>query len=129
MDFFPRSTVSGLRHWLPCRWFQGSEEIMVGNMRIKTEKRQLIVNNKPIALTRKEFDLILFFATNPNRVLTKETIAEHLLGDNFDLMENFDFIYTHLNNLRRKLAQAGVPDPVKRIYGVVYKFDIDEITD
>jgi DNA-binding response OmpR family regulator len=120
---------SRIRALLRRRWFQGSEEIIVGSMRINTEKRQLTVKSKVVDLTRKEFDMILFFAINPNRVLTKETIAEHLLGDNSDLMENFDFIYTHLNNLRRKLTKEGVRCPVKTIYGVGYKFDIDEITD
>jgi DNA-binding response OmpR family regulator len=115
---------SRIKALLRRRWYQGSKEMVVGTMRIIPDKRQLIINNQLIDLTRKEFDLILFFATNPNRVLTKETIAEHLLGDNSDLMENFDFIYTHMNNLRRKLSTAGVKDPVKTIYGVGYKFDI-----
>jgi len=110
-------------------WFQGSEEIVAGQLRINPEKRQLHINNQLIELTRKEFDLILFLATNPNRVLTKENIAEHLLGDNSDLMDHFDFIYTHLNNLRRKLAKVGVKDPVKTIYGVGYKFEIRETTE
>jgi len=117
---------SRIKALLRRRWFQGSEEIVAGLLRINPEKRQLIINNQVVDLTRKEFDLILFLATNPNRVLTKETIAEHLLGDNSDLMENFDFIYTHMNNLRRKLANEGVKDLVKTIYGVGYKFDIHE---
>lgn len=120
---------SRIKALLRRRWFQGSEEIVAGLMRINPGKRQLIINNQLVDLTRKEFDLILFLATNPNRVLTKETIAEHLLGDNSDLMENFDFIYTHINNLRRKLANEGVKYPVKTIYGVGYKFDIHEITE
>ena len=119
---------SRIKALLRRRWFQGSEELVLGMIRISPEKRQLIINNQLVDLTPKEFDLILFLAMNPNRVLTKETIAEHLLGDNADLMENFDFIYTHLNNLRRKLAKAGVKDPVKTIYGIGYKFDIHEIT-
>ena len=82
-----------------------------------------------VVLTKKEFDLILFLASNPNRVLTKETIAEHLLGDNSDLMENFDFIYTHMNNLRRKLANEGVKDLVKTVYGIGYKFENHEVID
>ncbi|MCX6227503.1 MAG: response regulator transcription factor [Bacteroidia bacterium] len=117
---------SRIKALLRRRWFQGSEEINLGSMRINPEKRQLIINNQIVELTRKEFDLILFLVTNPNRVLTKENIAEHLLGDNSDLMENFDFIYTHMNNLRRKLANQGVKDPVKTIYGVGYKFDTHE---
>ena len=111
------------------RWFQGSEEIIIGPIRINPEKRQLCINNQIVDLTKKEFDLILFLAANPNRVLTKETIAEHLLGDNSDLMENFDFIYTHMNNLRRKLANEGVKDLVKTIYGIGYKFENHEVTD
>jgi DNA-binding response OmpR family regulator len=119
---------SRIKALLRRRWFKGSDELVAGPMRINPDKRQLIVNNLLVDLTRKEFDLILFLASNPNRVLTKETIAEHLLGDNADLMDNFDFIYTHMNNLRRKLANEGVKDPVKTIYGAGYKFEIHEVT-
>jgi DNA-binding response OmpR family regulator len=111
------------------RWFNGSEELVFGSIHINPVKRELSANNHLVELTRKEFDLILFFASNPNRVLTKETIAEHLLGDNSDLMDHFDFIYTHLNNLRRKLAREGVQIPVRSIYGVGYKFETHETTE
>ncbi len=69
---------SRIKALLRRRWFQGSEEIVAGPMRINTEKRQLLVNDTAVVLTRKEFDMILFFATNPNRVLTKEIGRAHV---------------------------------------------------
>jgi len=66
--------------------------------------------------------LILYFIGNKNRVITKNAIAEHLWGDNMDLADNYDFIYTHIKNLRKKLMQAGAADYIKSIYGMGYKF-------
>ncbi len=71
---------------------------------------------------KKEFEMLLFFIVNKNRVLTKEAIAEHLWNDNIDLADNFDFIYTHLNNIRRKIKTKGGNDYIKTIYGMGYKF-------
>jgi DNA-binding response OmpR family regulator len=59
---------------------------------------------------------------NRERILTKEAIAEHLWEDNIDMTDNFDFIYTHLNNIRRKIRAAGGTDYIKTIYGSGYKF-------
>ena len=80
------------------------------------------MRNTPLVLTRKEYDLLLFFIGNKNRLLTKSTIAEHLWGDHIDLADNFDFIYTHINNLRKKIMKAGGNDYVKTTYGMGYKF-------
>jgi two-component system OmpR family response regulator len=65
---------------------------------------------------------LLFFLINKNRILTKEAIAEHLWDDNIDLADNFDFIYTHLNNIRKKIRRAGGTDYIKTFYGMGYKF-------
>lgn len=65
---------------------------------------------------------MLFFITNKNRVLTKEMIAEHLWGDDMDMSDSFDFIYTHIKNLRKKLVEKGAEDYVKTVYGMGYKF-------
>ncbi len=73
-------------------------------------------------LTKKEFDMLLYFIINKNRVLTKEAIAEHLWDDNIDLADNFDFIYTHLDNMRRKIKSKGGADYINTIYGMSYKF-------
>lgn len=84
--------------------------------------RTVYVNNEPIILTKKEYDMLLYFLANKGRIISKNAIAEHLWGDEMDLHDNFDFIYTHIKNLRKKLVDAGARDYVKSIYGVGYKF-------
>ena len=75
-----------------------------------------------MTLTKKEYELLQFFIANKNRLLTKESIAEHLWGDDIDLVDNFDFIYTHINNLRKKIEAAGGIDYLRTVYGMGYKF-------
>ncbi|NOX86418.1 MAG: response regulator transcription factor [Chlorobi bacterium] len=100
----------------------GKQEIVFSEIKLLPERREVYVNDKKLTLTRKEYDLLLFFISNPGRILTKEAIAEHLWGDYIDMADHFDFIYTHLNNLRRKIKQAGGNNYVQTVYGVGYKW-------
>ena len=84
--------------------------------------RTVEVNNVPIILTRKEYDMLLYFIANKDKVISKNAIAEHLWGDEMDMHDNFDFIYTHIKNLRKKLLDAGGNDYIHSIYGIGYKF-------
>ena len=84
------------------------------------------VNEKPLTLTKKEYDIIHFFVVNKNRLLTKEAIAEHLWGDHIEESDSFKFIYTHLANLRKKIGDFGGKDYIKSIYRVGYKFTDQE---
>jgi DNA-binding response OmpR family regulator len=104
------------------RHFDGTSQIRFNEIWVDTNTKTTEVQGKPVVLTRKEYDLLLFFLVNKNRLLTKETIAEHLWGDNIDLADNFDFIYTHINNLRRKIMSVGGNDYIKTVYGMGYKF-------
>jgi len=81
-----------------------------------------LVQKKIAELTKKEYQLLLYFIANQNRVLTKESIAEHLWGDHIDMADNFDFIYSHIKNLRKKIVDLGGNDYLKTIYGLGYKF-------
>ncbi|PXX30709.1 response regulator transcription factor [Arenibacter sp. ARW7G5Y1] len=101
--------------------FGGDENIVFNEIRVDTGARSAYIQEKPMTLTRKEYDLLLFFITNKNRVLSKEIIAEHLWGDHSDLADNFDFIYVHINNLRKKLTSEGAKY-IKTAYGSGYKF-------
>lgn len=113
---------SRIKALLRRRKFNGENEIVFNEIVINPENALVKINNIPLVLTRKEYDLLLFFIGNKNRLLTRATIAEHLWGDNIDLADNFDFIYTHLNNLRKKIIKAGGRDYVKTQYGMGYKF-------
>lgn len=104
------------------RKFEGQNEIRHHELLVVPDSNTVMVNGTSITLTKKEFELLLFFMGNRNRLLTKESIAEHLWGDNIDLSDNFDFIYTHINNLRKKIVRAGGTDYLTTIYGMGYKF-------
>ncbi len=101
--------------------FGGDEIIEFNEIKIDTRSHNAYVNGRTISLTKKEYDLLVFFITNKGRVLSKEIIAEHLWGDNSDLMDNFDFIYVHINNLRKKLTNEGAKY-IRTVYGSGYKF-------
>jgi DNA-binding response OmpR family regulator len=100
----------------------GRPMMQFNEISIDIDARQVMVNDKFISLTRKEYDLLLFFIDNEKRLLTKENIAEHLWGDYIDQSDNYDFIYNHIKNLRRKLIKAGGNDYIESVYGVGYKF-------
>ncbi len=107
------------------RNFEGSNLITVNEITIVPEERVVKVNNESVTLTAKEYDLLLFFISNKNRVVSKNSIAEHLWGDDSDQMDSHDFIYVHLRNLRKKLAEKGCTDYVQTIYGIGYNFKVN----
>ena len=99
----------------------GKKTLEFNDIIINTEARIVSVKNNVLSLTRKEYDLLLYFITNKNRVLSKEIIAEHLWGDHIDHVDNFDFIYVHINNLRKKLEHNNV-NYINTVYGIGYRF-------
>ena len=105
------------------RKFNGKKEYAWNELVVNVESHQVFVNDKEVILTRKEYDLLVYFIVNKERILTKETIVEHLWGDMMGLSaDSLDFIYTHIHNLRKKLLFNGCRDYIKTIYGVGYKF-------
>jgi DNA-binding response OmpR family regulator len=102
--------------------FSGSNEIIFNELRILPDDRLVYVNDDLVTLTRKEYDLLIYFLSNKDRVLGKESIAEHLWGEEMDMADSFDFIYTHIKNLRKKLMEKGTPDYILTLYGLGYKF-------
>ena len=104
------------------RSFGGSESIVFNEIEVDPSSKTVTINKKPIELTKKEYNLLLYFIANKNKVVTKESIAEHLWGDEIEMADSFDFIYTHLGNLRKKMKKYGSKDYVKTMYGLGYKF-------
>lgn len=104
------------------RQLQGNSIIECEGIMIDTEKHEVSVNEQVLELTRKEYELLLYFVVNKNRVLTKQSIAEHLWGDYIDALDSFDFVYQHIKNLRKKITQAGGKDSIQTMYGSGYKF-------
>ena len=94
------------------------------NLTLDLSNKSVNVGEKPVDLTRKEYELLLYFIGNKNKVISKNAIAEHLWGDDMDVAGSYDFIYTHIKNLRKKLLNAGCTDYIKSVYGMGYKFSI-----
>jgi len=84
--------------------------------------RNVTVNDNMMVLTKKEYDMLLYFIANKGKVISKNAIAEHLWGDEMDMLDSFDFIYTHIKNLRKKLMELSGKDFFATIYGIGYKF-------
>ena len=119
---------SRIKSVLRRRKFEGRREIKVDKICIVPESRQVLVESEVIVLTKKEFDLLVYFVSNPNKVLTKEAIAEHLWGDFADTADSFDFVYSHIKNLRRKLLEKTGTDYFQNVYGSGYIFVHHETT-
>ena len=104
------------------RNFGGSESIVFHEIETDPTSKTVKIDNRAIELTKKEYNLLLYFISNKNKVVTKESIAEHLWGDEIEMADSYDFIYTHLGNLRKKMKKFGSKDYVKTMYGLGYKF-------
>lgn len=100
--------------------FGARNTLEIGPLRIQPEARTAFVGEQALLLTRSEFDLMLFFIANANRTLSKEMIAENLHGDLADQIDRFDFVYAHVKNLKKKLADAGMDPPIKTVYATGY---------
>ncbi len=106
--------------------FDGKSTLTCNNLLIDLKRKTASVNDRPVDLTKKEFDLLIYFISNKNKVISKNAIAEHLWGTNSDLAKNYDFLYTHIKNMRKKLVWAGCEDYVRSIYGMGYKFQLHD---
>lgn len=102
--------------------YKGDTSVSFNEIKVNISQNQAYVNDELLLLTKKEFMLLLYLISNKNRVLTKESIAEHLWGDNIDYLENYDFIYTHIKNLRKKILSAGGNDYLHTVHGIGYKY-------
>ena len=104
------------------RSFDGNRVITFNEIKLDAEAQRVTVNNMPVDLTEKEYQLLEYFIANERRLLTKGAIAEHIWGDEYMHVSNFDFIYTHIKNLRKKLLDAQSGDYIKTVYRSGYRF-------
>ncbi len=104
--------------------FNNSNVIQQNELQIDILSKEVKVNDTELSLTKTEFDLLIYFIGNKNRVIPKTSLAEHLSGDYANMMESHDFIYAHIKNLKKKLTNAGCDNYLKTIYGTGYKWQI-----
>ena len=95
--------------------FNSSNIVVQNEIQIDLLAKTVVVNDLPVVLTKKEFDLLMFFIGNKNKVISKSTLAEHLSGDIADMLDNHDFVYAHVKNLKKKLQDAGSQSYIKTV--------------
>jgi DNA-binding response OmpR family regulator len=103
--------------------FANANIIQQSELEIDLLAKTVSVNKQQVILTKKELDLLLFFIGNKNKVISKSTLAEHLSGDFADMLDNHDFVYAHIKNLKRKLHDAGCDNFLKTVYCTGYKWE------
>ncbi|MBR3977665.1 MAG: response regulator transcription factor [Bacteroidaceae bacterium] len=93
-----------------------------GNIMLDLQSRRVNINGKDVPLLKKEFDILLYFMQRPEHIVDKAVLAEAVWGDHIDMVDNFQFVYAQIKNLRKKLAEAGANINIKAVYGFGYKF-------
>ncbi|MGS2738108.1 response regulator transcription factor [Sinomicrobium sp. M5D2P17] len=102
---------------------EGTSLLTCNEISLNTNTMEIFIRDNKLDITPKEFDLLHYFIVNKNRVLSRQSIATHLWGDHTDNLPNFDFIYQHIKNLRKKIHALGGSDYIETIYGLGYKFN------
>ncbi|MEP7232519.1 MAG: response regulator transcription factor [Ginsengibacter sp.] len=120
--FYLSELTSRINAIIRRRNFGGNNVITFNEINLEAEAQRVTVDGKAVVLTDKEYQLLEYFIANRRRLLTKAAIAEHIWGDEYQQVSNFDFIYTHIKNLRKKLMDAGSGDYIKTIYRAGYRF-------
>jgi DNA-binding response OmpR family regulator len=101
--------------------FLGNSTMILGNLKLDIDERALTVNGDSLALNRKEFDILTYMLVNKNRLVTKTALAEHVWGDHMEDADDYEFIYSQIKNLRKKLKDQGADVEVQAVYGIGYK--------
>lgn len=104
---------------------EGERKLQVGNVELFPDDFRVMVQGKEIELNRKEYDILNYFMSRPGRLVNKNTLAESVWGDHIDQVDNFDFIYAQIKNLRKRLKDAGATPELKSVYGFGYKFVVE----
>ena len=99
----------------------GESVIRLGNVCVHPDTFRVDVDGVTMELGRKEYDILTYMINRPSRLIGKQMIAEAVWGDHADISDNFDFIYAHIKNLRKRLCNAGATVEIKTVYGFGYK--------
>lgn len=106
--------------------FNANTVLLFNELKVNVDERQFYVHEKPVPLSRKENNLLLLLVSNIGRIVSKTAIADHLYGNETSYFSNFDVVYSHIKNLKKKLSEAGCSDYIRTIHGLGYKFEHNE---
>lgn len=101
-------------------------EIAVGDLVLNLNHMEVKHKGKPLELTETEYKILRYLSLNKNKTITRIALAEHIWGSKIDDRFSFDFINSHMKNLRKKLSDAGASGLINTVYGVGYKLKVYE---
>jgi DNA-binding response OmpR family regulator len=101
--------------------FDGKNNIEIANLKLDPDERTLLVDDKSLPLNRKEFDILMYMIVNKDRLVNKTSLAEHVWGDHMDQADDYEFIYSQIKNLRKKLKDNRAGVEIQAVYGIGYK--------
>ncbi len=120
----PYTTIFQGQYFFPKQADQSLTEIREGDLYFCLEQRLVTVRGQAISLTVKEFDIFALLILNPKRVFTYEMLLDLVWHEDYTYYSR-KAINNHVSNLRKKIKiTPDLPDYVKSVYGVGYKFDI-----
>jgi len=103
------------------KMYSGNNVIRFNEISIDTSAKEVRVKEDPVELTRKEYELLVYFLSNQRKVISKNALISHLWTQEMGTGESADIIYTHIKNLRKKLSEKGCGDYIRSLYGMGYK--------
>ena len=103
------------------KMYSGNNVIRFNEISIDTLAKEVRVKEDPVELTRKEYELLVYFLSNQRKVISKNALISHLWSQEMGTGESADIIYTHIKNLRKKLSEKGCGDYIRSLYGMGYK--------
>ncbi|HEY6954368.1 MAG TPA: response regulator transcription factor [Flavisolibacter sp.] len=106
------------------KYSKGNNVIQYDDIKLDLESRSVSIKDQLTSLTKNEYDLLVFLVINKNRVISKKAIAEHLFGEQSDDLSSFDFVYSHIKNLKKKLKDKGADITIQTVYGLGYKLSV-----
>lgn len=99
---------------------EDAEQIHIGGLFIDVARREVRVDNEPVELTAKEFDLLTHFARSPGRVLSRAQLLQQVWGYGHSGYEHT--VNTHINRLRAKIERdPNQPEYIQTVWGVGYR--------
>lgn len=104
------------------RNFGGKNTLNFENLEIDPTEKKVVANGQVLQLTKKEYEILVHLASNPTHLITKEALADAIWGDKAEMASSFDFVYSQIKNLKKKLNEVGLSEYIKVVYGMGYKF-------
>ncbi len=97
-------------------------KLTIGDLLVDTSNKEAICKNTKLTLTVKEFSLLEYFMRNPNQVLSREQILEHIWNYDFNSFANV--VDVHVKNLRKKLSKMHYEHVLQTVRGMGYRLTV-----